>query len=151
MIEKLSELGVTAFIPLSADRSVVKPEGKNKRERWIRIATESAKQSRRVGVMRIDELRTVAELLQSSSDYKNALYLSTAAGVPRITEAFAQVDRRGGILLLIGPEGGWTDDELRSFEETGWRGIGLTRTILRIETAAVTAAAAAILLAHPKS
>ena len=151
MIEKLSELGVTAFMPLSADRSVVKPDGKNKRERWIRIATESAKQSRRVGVMRIDELRTVTDLLKSSSDHQNAFYLSTRAGVPRIVEAFARVDRRGGILLLIGPEGGWTDVEVRRFDEVGWRGVGLTTTILRVETAAIAAAATMILLAHPKS
>jgi 16S rRNA (uracil1498-N3)-methyltransferase len=151
IVEKLSELGVTAFIPLVAQRSVVKPDGKNKRERWIRIATESAKQSRRVGVMRIDELRTVPELLKSTPDGTNAFYLSTRAGAPRIVEAFADTDRTAGILLLIGPEGGWTDDEIRLFDEAGWRGVGLTTSILRVETAAIAAATAAILLAHPKS
>src|SRR6202011_2416558 len=61
MVEKLSELGAAAFIPLIAARSVVLPEGRNKRERWVRIATESAKQSHRPGVMRIDELSPLEE------------------------------------------------------------------------------------------
>jgi len=53
MVEKLSELGVAAFVPLATARSVVLPEGRNKRQRWARIATEAAKQSRRAGVMQI--------------------------------------------------------------------------------------------------
>ncbi len=56
MIEKLSELGVDTFIPLAAARSVVVPEGRNKHERWARIARESAEQSRRIGTMRIEEI-----------------------------------------------------------------------------------------------
>ena len=64
MVEKLSELGCAAFIPLAAARSVVLPEGRsNKRDRWARIAAESAKQSRRRGVMRIAELTPLTELL----------------------------------------------------------------------------------------
>ena len=55
MIEKLSELGVSLFIPLQTKRSVVHPTGSGKRDGWVRIATESAKQSRRAGVMQIDE------------------------------------------------------------------------------------------------
>ncbi len=62
MIEKLSELGVTRFIPLKTARSVVHPTGQSKRDRWMRIATESAKQSHRAGVMRIDELTEVDQL-----------------------------------------------------------------------------------------
>jgi 16S rRNA (uracil1498-N3)-methyltransferase len=63
MIEKLSELGVSRFIPLQTERSVVHPTGSGKRDRWARIATESAKQSRRAGVMQIDDLTTVDKLL----------------------------------------------------------------------------------------
>jgi len=51
LIEKLSELGVTRFTPLSTERAVVLPEGTGKRDRWQRIAEEAARQSARVGVI----------------------------------------------------------------------------------------------------
>src|SRR5262249_23122136 len=59
MVEKLSEIGVDRFIPLAAERSVVLPAGKSKHQRWERLAVESAKQSRRNGVMKIDPLTPV--------------------------------------------------------------------------------------------
>src|SRR5207249_4229873 len=84
MIEKLSELGVTRFIPLLAERSVVEP-GKNKLERWRRIAMESAKQSRRSGIMQIDALSAVILAVQkltpspgTPGEGVTPLYLSTA-------------------------------------------------------------------------
>ena len=63
MVEKLSELGCHAFVPLLAERSVVQPKGTGKRDRWLRLATESAKQCRRRGVMRIESPTTLDELL----------------------------------------------------------------------------------------
>src|SRR5438552_8556851 len=63
MIEKLSELGVAHFVPLITARSVVHPEGKNKLERWRRLAEESAKQSHRTGVMRIAPLTPLPNVL----------------------------------------------------------------------------------------
>ena len=67
MVEKLSELGTAEFVPLAAARSVVLPEGRNKRDRWTRIATESAKQSRRAGVMRIGELTKVDDAISAKT------------------------------------------------------------------------------------
>ena len=102
MVEKLSELGVSRFIPLAAERSVVLPSGQNKRDRWIRIATESAKQSRRGGVMRIDDLTDVSKL---ASTLPGAFFLDTRADAKPIAAAI-QLSQRS-IALLIGPEGGW--------------------------------------------
>src|SRR3954464_3453352 len=76
MIEKLSELGTSLFIPLAAKRSVVLPEGKGKRGRWERLASEAAKQSKRRGVMGIGELMTVAEVVGELNDSRG-WYLST--------------------------------------------------------------------------
>src|SRR5262249_33724857 len=64
MVEKLSELGCARWIPLATARSVVLPEGRNKRERWMRIAMESAKQSRRAGVMEIGELTSLGDAIR---------------------------------------------------------------------------------------
>lgn len=142
MIEKLSELGVAAFIPLQTERSVVKPEGKNKRERWLRIATESAKQSRRTGVMRVEELRALTEVIEKK---RVGFHLSTSPTSELLPSALANW-RGDELMLLIGPEGGWTDAEVQSFATAGIRGVRLTSTILRIETAAITAAGIAIVL-----
>jgi 16S rRNA (uracil1498-N3)-methyltransferase len=143
MVEKLSELGTTAFVPLAAARSVVLPEGKNKRERWARIATEAAKQSRRAGVMSVGELKTVDAMLKELATSPNAAgwYFSTAADakpVPDVSTALPP--GTGSITAFIGPEGGWTDDELSRFAAAGLTPVRLTATVLRIETAAVAAA-----------
>jgi 16S rRNA (uracil1498-N3)-methyltransferase len=131
MIEKLSELGVARFIPLATERSVVLPEGRNKRDRWIRIATESAKQSRRAGVMQIDELTEIKAFVTRAAS--PCFYLAPLAN--QIIAAAKPAT------LLIGPEGGWTDAEIHLFEQSNIAPLRLTQTILRIETAAIAAAA----------
>ena len=138
MIEKLSELGVARFIPLATARCVVLPEGKNKRERWVRIATESAKQSRRRGVMTIDPLTAVDQALRTTGDQR-ALLLSTAPDAKPIFEVLPS--SRAPIRAFIGPEGGWTDEEVAAFSSAGATGVKLTSTVLRVETAAVAIAA----------
>lgn len=143
MVEKLSELGVAAFIPLMTERSVVKPEGKNKYARWARIATESAKQSRRAGVMRIEELQPVRDAVR---DATSTFYLSTAADAVPLVNALSAPPFGGALTLLIGPEGGWTDAEIEWFESSGVRGVKLIATILRVETAAI--ASASIVMSH---
>ena len=143
MVEKLSELGVDRFIPLAAARSVVLPGGRNKSDRWKRIATEAAKQSRRAGVMRIDELTPVERLISLDPASTAAFVLSTSADAqPLVSSVHAAVgDDERELLLLIGPEGGWTDAELARFGEARLTPVKLTATILRVETAAVAAAA----------
>lgn len=146
MIEKLSELGVSRYVPLKTARSVVHPSGAGKLDRWRRIATESARQSRRAGVMQIDELTALEEALQQ---LHNGLLLSTEPGAMSILDASRQaLDRTAaGVSLFIGPEGGWTSDELARCRSAGLTGVRLTETILRIETAAVAAAAVAAVVA----
>jgi 16S rRNA (uracil1498-N3)-methyltransferase len=133
LVEKLSEVGVSRWVPLQTARSVVHPAGTTKFDRWRRIAIESAKQSRRVGVMEIGELTPVESLSVDAS----TVVLSTRPGcVPLAT----LVDRQRPALLLVGPEGGWTDAELDTLRARGVVEASLTPTILRIETAAVVAA-----------
>jgi 16S rRNA (uracil1498-N3)-methyltransferase len=136
MIEKLSELGVSRFIPLAAERSVTLPGGRNKFERWERIAIEAAKQSRRAGIMSIAPVTSLVEVLRSPVA---GWWLSTAPGA---VAASAVMGRGlvGDITLMIGPEGGWTDGEMQLMDAAGLCGVGLTASVLRVETAAVVAA-----------
>ncbi len=140
MVEKLSELGVSKFVPLAAARSVVLPEGRNKRDRWVRIATESAKQCRRAGVMRIEELTGVQELLATRPPQSQLFVLSTAHDAMPIVEAVELAPGRQ-FLMLIGPEGGWTEQEIDQFVAAGAAGLKLTDSVLRVETAAIATAA----------
>lgn len=144
MVEKLSELGVAEFIPLAAARSVVLPEGRGKRDRWHRIATEAAKQSRRAGVMRITELSAVADVVRGATTAgRRVWFLSTVSEhATPIAIALAGVSSGADLIAFVGPEGGWTAQEVQQFVGVGATPIRLTPTILRIETAAVAAAAA---------
>lgn len=135
LVEKLCELGVTRWVPLRTARSVVHPEGK-KTERWERIAIEAAKQSKRSGVMTIAPLTPLAELLKTLDPATTAV-LSTRQAKPLAASP-------GVATLLVGPEGGWTDEELATFSDRGIASATLGTTILRIETAAVVGAGIAI-------
>jgi 16S rRNA (uracil1498-N3)-methyltransferase len=142
MVEKLSELGAAAFIPLITARSVVHPEGRGKRDRWQRLATESAKQSRRVGVMRIEELTKLEDAVGAGTGW----YLSPSGDAIGMSEAIATTGPSGRLQLFIGPEGGWTPQEEDTMRRAGLKPVRLTDTILRTETAAVAAAAVVAIL-----
>ncbi len=165
MIEKLSELGTDVFIPLATARGIVLPQGTNKRDRWIRLATESAKQSRRRGVMRIEKLTSLQSVLDAFSDVgdkeiemrktengsrrqaSQAWVLATEIPGLSIRQALSQAVGIGHLTLLIGPEGGWTPEELAACAKAGLITVRLGETILRVKTAAVAAAAAVSILA----
>jgi 16S rRNA (uracil1498-N3)-methyltransferase len=141
LVEKLSELGVARWVPLKTARSVVHPAGTSKYDRWRRIAIESAKQSRRAGVMEIGELVPVDSLgFESATPF----LLSTREGSRPLASSLP----KGPILLLIGPEGGWTEAELSGLVARGAIEASLTPTVLRLETAAVVAAGVAASAAH---
>jgi 16S rRNA (uracil1498-N3)-methyltransferase len=143
MIEKLSELGVDRFIPLATARSVVLPSGQNKIDRWARIAVEAAKQSRRNGVMEIGALTSLSEAIAATP---RGVCLSTADGATPIGQMMrgSPVDK---LAIFIGPEGGWTPEELSKMADANFVAASLTPTILRVETAAVIAAGILICLA----
>ena len=143
MIEKLGELGVERFIPLSTDRAAVVPAGQNKLARWRRLAQESARQSRRRGVMQIGEVAGVDRVLTEHVGARKFVLTTEMPGAPLVDLA---IDPGREIPLLIGPEGGWSDAELTEFAQAQVEPARLTQTILRVETAAV--AAAAVVLAR---
>jgi 16S rRNA (uracil1498-N3)-methyltransferase len=140
LVEKLGELGVDTFIPLATERSIVLPEGKNKLERWQRLASEAAQQSHRRGVMRIEALTPLAKAVEGATAAGTAWYGSTAPEAIPLRE-MAGGNLSGTLTLFIGPEGDWSPVEIALFDRTRIPGMSLGRTILRIETAAIAAAA----------
>lgn len=150
MVEKLSELGVAEFVPLAAARSVVLPEGRGKHDRWLRIATESAKQSRRVGVMRIAELTAFAAALADATrerTFATWFFSTEISDCASIATAAAALPPGAMVTAFVGPEGGWTASEQQRFLASGVTPLRLTRSVLRVETAAVAAASIVMCIA----
>lgn len=138
MVEKLVEIGVDEWIPLHCRRSVVLPQGQNKFARWRRLAVEAAKQSQRSAAMEIGEIITPGDLLADRPMF--TWYLSPRQA-KLILDAIKPVPLGAEVLLLIGPEGGWAEEEIAAFTAAGILPVKLTDTILRVETAALAAAA----------
>ena len=137
LVEKLAELDVVCWIPLRTRRSVVDPRD-NKLDRLARVAREAAKQCGRADAMAIDPVTDLSKALQSRSDAFQGVLTTEKAGRPLRAMAEAL---RGDVTLFIGPEGGWEPGELDAFEAAGVVPVRLGATILRLETAAVAAAA----------
>jgi 16S rRNA (uracil1498-N3)-methyltransferase len=137
-VEAMTEVGVDAFVPWAAARCVVRWEGARgdkARARWASTARAAAKQSRRAWVPEVTALHetaAVAALLRAAA---LAVVLHEAADHPLAT---VEVPPSGEVVVVVGPEGGVTDEELAAFGGTPYR---LGRSVLRTSTAGVAAAA----------
>lgn len=147
VVQKATELGVWAVVPIEASRSVLKLEGREgaRRERWQKIAREAAKQSRRTDIPLILGPQSFSGFLETR-DESEMLILSEAGGQhlrDLLVKASPNPSIRGipRVVLLVGPEGGWDKEEVRLAEEKGFTAVSLGRRILRSETAALAALA----------
>jgi 16S rRNA (uracil1498-N3)-methyltransferase len=148
-IEKCTEIGVARIIPIIAKRSdahLVAASAKRV-ERWQRIARQAAEQSRRATPPEIAlpvNLQDLAPALPTGATVRVVLAETLAESQEsRLTEIL-QSSSTGEATLAIGPEGGWTEDELSWFRDAGWVAASLGPTILRAETAAIVACALAM-------
>jgi 16S rRNA (uracil1498-N3)-methyltransferase len=143
-IEKCTELGASRIVPVIARRTDahLAAASAKRAERWRRIALQASEQSRRAAA---PEIAAPIELPDAAS-LTGALRILLAESEPRtlLRDVFALRPSEGEILLAIGPEGGWTEDELQLFQKSGWISASLGRTILRAETAAIAATAITI-------
>jgi 16S rRNA (uracil1498-N3)-methyltransferase len=139
-IEKCTELGVSQIVPVIARRtdSHLATASAKRVERWQRIARQAAEQSRRATPPEIAAPVKFAEVLNIAVALRIVLAESEEQTLLRDV---VKLDADDGIVLAIGPEGGWTDGELQSFRQAGWISASLGRTILRAETAAMAAVA----------
>ncbi len=125
MIEKLTELGVTNFVPLITERTVVVPK-ESRIENLRRAVIEASKQCGRNVLMHVSEPMKWSTFAASELPATRILLHPGGGTMPAVTEA----------VIAIGPEGGFTDEEARI---EGWNVASLGPRILRIETAAIAA------------
>jgi len=136
MIEKLTEIGTTEFIPLHTERSVVTPR-EGRLDKFSRIVIEASKQCGRNRLMCIQPVTSLLDLLRRAAAPRQRLLFHTAAE-RGLTAEICSLEE--GVMLAIGPEGGFTEGEVRAAEAAGWQVLSLGPRPLRIETAAIVAA-----------
>ena len=134
VVEKAVEIGVGAIQPLLAERSALGEPGTGRQERWGRLAEAAARQSRRLVV---PEVRAPTSLLEAVQAAPCPCLIAHPAGGASVAEAVAAGPSSDGVLVAVGPEGGWTEGELASAVAAGAVPVGLGPRILRVETAAL--------------
>jgi 16S rRNA (uracil1498-N3)-methyltransferase len=142
VVEKLSELGVRTLIPLQSERTIVQDLGAAKLERWRRLSRSSAQQSGRADLLAVTDPMAFAQLCLRFSEYDAVLFpWEVAEPQPlrkRLPQLIGGVER---ILVVVGPEGGFSHEEAESAQAAGAHLLSLGSRILRTETAALAVVA----------
>ncbi|MBN1272524.1 MAG: 16S rRNA (uracil(1498)-N(3))-methyltransferase [Candidatus Aminicenantes bacterium] len=141
VVQKATELGINHFVPVPAVRSVAKIEEKKDRkiERWNKIALSAAKQCGRTTV---PEIAPCIKLKDLDEHYPANIkfFLHEKNGRPlkkALLEKKVNPSRCESVIVLVGPEGGWTNAEEKLILEKGYEPVGLGPRILRSETSAI--------------
>ena len=142
IIQKAVELGAYEIIPVATKRAIVKLDAKkeaSKLKRWQAIAEGAAKQSGRMLVPQISEVKTFGEALQMAKALDvNVIPYECAKGMDGTREIFGSIKPGMSVGIFIGPEGGFEESEVEKAQELGIQPVTLGKRILRTETAGLT-------------
>jgi 16S rRNA (uracil1498-N3)-methyltransferase len=139
LIQKATELGVKEIIPFFSSRSVPLLERSRRLQRhrrWERIAVEASKQCGRGVVPKIESLKDYSEMLQIASPDGLRLILWERDGI-KLKEVLETSEERMKIFFVVGPEGGFSKEEVDEAEKSGFIPVILGRRVLRAETASL--------------
>ena len=131
-LQKLTEIGINKIIPLKTNRVVVKLS--DSKEKWNTVTEEALKQCRGVKIPEIERILTLKDIEFSAYDKVLFAYENSSENKPVFTILSGEEKR---ILYLIGPEGGFTEEETKYIREQGALEISLGKRIYRAETAAI--------------
>jgi 16S rRNA (uracil1498-N3)-methyltransferase len=147
-IEKCTELGVARVIPVIAQRTEthLAAASAKRRERWQRIAREASEQSRRVSPPEISEPMKLKDAVALEAGTR---ILLSESEQEMMLKDVCKLAGDGGVILALGPEGGWSAAELELFRSAEWLSASLGDTILRAETAAIAAVAVVLAEVQP--
>jgi 16S rRNA (uracil1498-N3)-methyltransferase len=144
VIQKATELGVSAIVPLITDRVILKLSGKQgetHQARWIRIALEAAQQSERWTLPTILPIQTFRHFLETPRPDQAIFMAEREEGASLLTIPYSTGKTGAGIIVIIGPEGGWSAEELEAAQSHSWVLASFGKEILRAETASLAALA----------
>lgn len=137
ILQKTTELGVDRIIPFEAVRSVVKIDGKEekKHQRWLRIVKEASEQSKRVRITTVLPIATIDKLCKEECELKILCTVNELSmNIKRVLQNHRDYDR---IIIVVGPEGGFTLEEEKKLIEAGYLSTSLGNLVLRTETASL--------------
>jgi 16S rRNA (uracil1498-N3)-methyltransferase len=143
LIQKATELGVARIVPLETARVVGRVPASRltaRQQRWERVAREAVKQCGRTVVPSVEVPRPLAAMLAETAAH-DAAWLCWEGGGIAVAEVAREAGRPRRLLLLVGPEGGFTAEEVAQAERAGARLVGLGPRILRAESAGLVAIA----------
>ena len=133
MVDQLAQTGCAAWCELETERGVAEAGSENKRARIERIAAEASKQCGRAWEMEIGEAKTISNAVDAAK--KGTVVMADAGG--GVWDGGAD-----DVVVLVGPEGGWSEREREALRAGGVRAVRFGPHVMRIETAAVAACAA---------
>jgi len=143
IIDKLTQLGVACIIPLQTERVIVKLDQQKKIQRfqrWEKIAISAVKQSQRSKFVVIKPVTDFKELIANAQDFDLKLIPTLDTERETLKNIFNQAARQfKKIILLIGPEGDFTPQEITLAKEAGFLPVSLGKQVLRVDTAAIAA------------
>ena len=143
LIQKVTELGVARIVPMETARVVARPAtgAVARHARWERIARQAVKQCGRVVVPAIDRSRGFVEVAREVATGHDVAWILWEGGGRPVAAAAAETASPARVLLLVGPEGGFTPEEVAVAEGAGAHLVSLGPRILRAESAGLTAVA----------
>ena len=136
-VEMLTEVGADAIIPWRAEHSIGKWDSIEKGlDKWRRTSRESTKQSRRAWIPEILDLQTTAQVCELMSHAQSVFVLHESADQAL---AACAIREQGTIMIIVGPEGGISPDELTAFTAAGARVVHMGASVMRTSTAGAIA------------
>lgn len=142
IIQKNTELGVSAIVPVATSRAVVKLDEKkadNKVKRWNSIAESAAKQSKRTLIPEVRSVMSFKQALAEASAFDIKLMpYENAEGMAFTRKCIGEIKTGAKVAIFIGPEGGFSEEEVAAASAAGFVPITLGRRILRTETAGMS-------------
>ena len=138
LVEKATELGVRRIAPLLCERTVPK---KGRSDRLRHIALSAMKQSGRSWLPPVEDAAPFSAFIREAGEALRLLPHEGTAATETLEAAAAQRGAGQTVVIVVGPEGGFTEGELRRAEEAGYRAVSLGERRLRSETAAIAAVA----------
>lgn len=139
IVQKAAELRVQSLIPMQTSRTMVKLNKQRaglKIKRWERIAKESSKQCGRNEVLKITELQDFSKVVENSNKYKIKLIPCFYNKARPIRDVLSKL-QSDSVMILIGPEGDFTPDEVKLAAGAGFTPLSLGAAVLRVDTAAI--------------
>jgi len=136
ILQKATELGASEIIPLELSRTLIKIDQNKydkKIDRWLKICKEAAEQSHRTVIPNILNVMKISDLIKKDYDVK--IVCSTGKAVLNLKQVLSKCENYGRILVVIGPEGGLSQNEEELLAQNGFIRTSLGYFILRVETA----------------